>query len=64
MTEKDIIQVYLDLNNGCGCWNCKHDKGSICEVNYIGTVGYVKGISHCGLKNWESNNEDWSCNND
>ena len=56
MTEKDIIQVYLDLNNHCGCWNCKHDKGSICEVNYIGTVGYIKGISHCGLKNWESNN--------
>lgn len=60
MTEKDIIQVYLDLNNDCGCWNCKHDKGSICEVNYIGTVGYVKRISHCGLKNWESNNGDWS----
>lgn len=52
MSEK-IIQVYLDLENQNGCWNCKHDCGSVCEVNLIGTVSYLKGISHCALKDWE-----------
>lgn len=56
MTEKNIIQVYLDLDNYNGCWNCKHDYGGICEVNYIGTVS-VKGVSHCALKDWEFNKE-------
>lgn len=52
MTEKRFIQVWLDLDSDDGCWNCKHDL-SICEIHNIGTVGYVKGISHCRLKDWE-----------
>lgn len=52
MTEKRFIQVYLDFENGNGCWNCKHDW-TICEIHNIGSVGYVKGVSHCALKDWE-----------
>ena len=44
MTEK-IIQVYLDVENENGCWNCKHELGGICEVNLIGAVSYLKGMS-------------------
>lgn len=47
-----FIKVYLDLENFNGCWNCKHDR-SICKIHNIGSVGYVKGISHCALENWE-----------
>lgn len=52
LDDKELIQVYLDLKNENGCWNCKHDW-SICKINNIGTVGYVKGVSHCALKDWE-----------
>ena len=52
MTKKRFIQVYLDLENHNGCWNCENDL-SICTVHHIGTVGFVKGVSHCKLKDWK-----------
>ena len=56
MTDERFIQVWLDLKNQNGCWNCKNDW-SICTVNHIGTVGYIRGISHCALKDWEYDRE-------
>ena len=52
----NIIQVYLDLDSENGCWNCQNSDGSICKVNNIGTIDYLKGISHCGLRDWKFNN--------
>ena len=52
MTEK-IIQVYLDVENENGCWNCKHEIGGICEVNLIGAVSYLKGFDR--TKDWDFN---------
>lgn len=52
MIEKRFVQVYLDLENENGCWNCENDW-SICTVHHIGTVGFVKGVSHCALKDWK-----------
>lgn len=56
MTQKRFIQVWFDLDNQNGCWNCKNDW-SICRVNNIGSVGYIRGISHCALKDWEYDKE-------
>lgn len=56
MTAKRFIQVWLDLAAQNGCWNCKNDL-DICKINYIGTVGYIRGISHCALKDWEFNGD-------
>lgn len=52
MTKKRFIQVWLDLDAQNGCWNCKNNL-DVCKINNIGTVGYIRGISHCALKDWE-----------
>lgn len=51
--NKRFIQVWLDLENNNGCWDCKHNLINYCEINNRGSVGNVKGISHCALRNWE-----------
>lgn len=45
--------VFIDIERGC--YNCKHDLGSICEILNKGTHDYIKGASECGLKFWEIN---------
>ena len=49
--------VYVDVDNGNGCMNCKYDIGSICSILDCGTHDYLEGVSECGLKYWECKDE-------
>ena len=48
-----VNSVFVDMDNGNGCYNCKWDSGGICEKLMKGSLGYIKEVSWCNLKHWE-----------
>lgn len=45
--------VYVDVDNGKGCMNCKFNFESNCLIMCCGTYDCLEGISKCDLKYWE-----------
>ena len=53
LTEDLDKAVFVDMDGGNGCYNCKWDSGGICEKLMKGSVGYIEMVSWCNLKYWE-----------